>query len=139
MVSLKLIKNSEAQALALAGFMVSIGLIILTVYVNSAILSSIQSSQGETNFPKNEIRDIRIKTYEQVRLAASMTSDNATFIRLIDDYSEQISGLLAQKGVYVDIRAIPYSVGGEIRSVEIRIVYNDMNIDYESIETIFIY
>lgn len=132
-------KNCEAQVLVLTGFTISIGLIILTIFVNSAILSSIQSSQGETNFPKHEIRDIKIETYEQVRAATRKASDNTTFVKLISDYSDQLSKLLAQKGVYVDIRAIPYCVGGEIRSVEIRIVYNDMNNDYESIETIFIY
>lgn len=139
MVYLKFIKSGEAQVLALTGFVISIGLIILTVFVNSAILSSIQSSQGETNFPKHEIRDIEIKTCEQVRIAASKASDNTTFVKLIEDYNEQLSKLLAQKGVYADIRAIPYSVAGKIRSVEVRIVYNDMKNDYESIETIFIY
>ncbi len=139
MVYLKFIKSGEGQVLVLTGFIVAIGLIILTVFVNSAILSSIQSSQGETNFPKHEIRDIKIKTYEQVRIAAGKASDNTTFIKLVEDYSEQLSKLLAQKGIYADIKVIPYIVAGEIRSIEVRIVYNDMNNDYETIETIFIY
>jgi hypothetical protein len=139
MVYLNINESCEAQVLVLTGFIISIGLIILTIFVNSAILSSIQSSQGETNFPKHEIRDIRIKTYEQVRAAARKASDNTTFVKLISDYSDQLSKLLAQKGVYADIRVIPNCVAGKIRSIEVRIVYNDMNNDYESIETIFIY
>jgi hypothetical protein len=71
--------NNSGQWIALSGLVISLIIISLAVLANQAIISGYYSSDAALDFPKENIRELRLQTWENAALAKNLAySINAT-------------------------------------------------------------
>jgi hypothetical protein len=132
-------EDTSGQFILLTGIIISIGMVILLLYLNQSSMAGHSSSDSIMSFPKNDIRDIRQETlaeavalgiaendndhYEvsnaSLRGQARMNGFNASFI----NYSRDLTNIYALEGCLVDVSAIPYLDNQSIKNASVCIYY----------------
>jgi len=97
-----MIRDEKAQWIVLAGFTISISLVVLIVLLNLSFMSGYQASQAQLEFPMYELRELHDETYTEVNIIAMQ--DNTTTDEINDtmvNYGDLLSQLYAYHGQLV--------------------------------------
>lgn len=136
-----MLKDDSGQFLLLSGVIISLGMVILLIFINQSSMAGHSSSDSIMSFPKNDIRDIRTETVEEVQWIALRENNNPyligynattrgphrqdmfneSFVR----YAKDLSGLIAEKGCMVNVTCSPELNDQNISSAMIGIYYNN--------------
>ena len=142
------IKNNEkGQWIALSGLVISLIIISLAVLANQAIISGYYSSDAALDFPKENIRELRLQTWENAMLTKEIAYDiNATsnesmhviFENIFNNCSAQMEDLYAIHGETVGIKIMSINSTtnstntSDIGIVNVNIIYANGKTLYES-------
>ncbi|HTY91829.1 MAG TPA: hypothetical protein VMC84_11685 [Methanocella sp.] len=145
--------DDSGQFLLLTGVVISIGMVILLIFLNQSSMGGYSSSDSIMSFPKNDIRDLRIETInEAISLGArennnpyygynnstrgQIRSDmfNASFI----GYASDIASLSARNGYLASVSAIPGVENQTISNATVSVYYNNGETMYNETLTVVI-
>jgi hypothetical protein len=114
--------NNNGQWIALSGLVISLIIISLAVLANQAIISGYYSSDAALDFPKENIRELRLQTWENAALAKNMAyCINATS-------NESVRGIYA--GIFNNCSLQMedlYGIHGETAGIEIMSINSSSN------------
>ncbi|WP_406670539.1 hypothetical protein V7O67_00760 [Methanolobus sp. ZRKC4] len=85
--------NESGQMILIAGFIVGIGIVVLTVMLNNIVYASNTASDSsiETNvFDYSNVVQITVEAYEKAYADSNGGSDNAKFNAYLANYSEKV-------------------------------------------------
>jgi len=136
----KLIISKDGQWIVLSGFAVSIALIILTVFLNQAVMVGQQASQPVLEFPKQEIRELMAETRQEVvsaAIKANISSSNFTEVKrnmtpILDNYTRQVSQLFLSHGQFVNISLYNNQSTNTSTHVWVNVTFTDGTTYYRS-------
>jgi aromatic ring-cleaving dioxygenase len=139
-------KDDSGQFLLLSGVIISLGLVILLIFVNQSSMGGYSSADSILSFPKNDIRDIRAETvYEAQAIGAGenlnqylVGYDNTTrgpqrkamYEQSFKWYADNVTRLMAEKGTVVNLNSTAGLDGQRISNATIRIYYNNGETKY---------
>lgn len=137
--------NTNGQWIALSGLVISLIIISLAVLANQAILSGYYSSDAALNFPKENIRELKLQTWENARITKEMAYNiNATsnesipiiYENIFNNCSLQMKDLYAIRGETIDIKLISInSTNNSTNNSDIGIV--NVNLTYANGKTLY--
>jgi hypothetical protein len=123
------------------GIIISIGMVILLIFVNQSSMGGRSSSDSILSFPKNDIRDIRAETISEAQLIAAsenlnpydMDYDNSTrgshrqamYNQSFKWYADNLTSLMAEKGTVVNLKSAPGLNDQKICNATVSIYYNN--------------
>jgi hypothetical protein len=105
-------EDESGQFLLLTSVVVAVSLVVLLVFINQSSMSGYSSSESIMNFPKDNIRDFRAETINDVQHIAStenswpvnVTTKQLWFNSNISSSIYNTKQLYAQRGVVVDVQ-----------------------------------
>lgn len=132
---MRMVQDDSGQFLLLSAVIISLGLVILLIFVNQSSIAGHSSSESIMSFPKNDIRDIRAETVGEVKTISwslnqfnnsttgqqKIDTFNAEFAR----YAADIENLSAEKGCVVDVASVPQVKDKVIDNATVTIYYNN--------------
>jgi hypothetical protein len=136
-----LVKDDNGQIIIILAVIISVLLAGLSLLYAQNILAGNESAYTQLTFPKAEIQNLRNLVINELRYQA-INNPNS----FLDDYgyddilNEQIGALYASHGsyAYIEVYNITWSAGDTITSFNVRIVFSNPMIDYESNERVII-
>ena len=138
MASLSLFGNEKGQIIIILALIISILLAGLSLVYTQNILAGMESGVTQLSFPKNEIRDLKIIATEKLKEYATLSPDN--FLYYSEQINKQIEELYASRGSYasIDVIDVKTSADGTITSYTVRIVFSNVEVEYEDTQTIIV-
>ena len=138
MAGLKLISDEKGQIIIILALIVSILLAGLSLVYTQNILAGTESGITQLSFPKNEIRDLKIIATEKLKEYATLSPEN--FLYYSEEINKQIEELYASHGSYasIDVMDVKTSADGTITSYTVRIVFSNMEVEYEDTQTVIV-
>jgi hypothetical protein len=140
----KISHDDSGQFLLLTGIIISVGMIILLIFINQSSMGGYSSSDSIMNFPKNDIRDIRSETLSEAFAIGQLENNNLYaafpmtkgqhrldgFNASFNDYAWDIQNLTAANGCMVNVSAVPLIHNDTIANATIWIYYNNSETEY---------
>ena len=123
----------------MTGVIISIGMVILLLFINQSSMAGHSSSDSIMSFPKNDIREIRTETIQEatylgvnennnqylgnISPRGQLRSDafNTSFLY----YASNLTNLTAVNGCLVNVSAMPSIDSDYIKNATISIYYNN--------------
>jgi hypothetical protein len=133
-----MLKDDSGQFLLLSGIIISLGLVILLIFVSQSSVAGRSSSDSILSFPKNDIRDIRAETIAEVQsigmgenLNPYTSETNLTrgqhrqdmFNQSFERYATDLTGLMAEKGSVLNVKSVPEVKDQTISNATVSIYY----------------
>lgn len=118
-----LINDNKGQWITLSGLTISLSLIIVAILISQSAVTGYYSSNAVIEFPKEQIRELKIQTQETAKSAAQLSWElnNASnlsvfsnFTMLINKYSGQVNIIYAVHGRTVNISLFNYNQTNDI-------------------------
>lgn len=147
-----MMKDENGQWMLLAGLIVSISIIALSLLLSQAMVTGHQSSQAVLEFPKHEIRELVLETHREVIIAANeswsitgrktvtgnpvldelnRTDVRSNFTIMLQNYTNSTEYLYAYHGQMINISIINISFynntgqANNISKVNVSILFDD--------------
>lgn len=95
------LRNDEGQWIILAGFAISITIVILIVLLNLSFMAGHQSSQSEIDFPITELRELYDETYREVNTVAMQENETDVINNTMVNFGNLLSQLYSYHGQLV--------------------------------------
>jgi len=137
-MKMELVKDERGQWIISAGFLVSVGIVILALLLNQAMMGGYQSSGAILEFPKHDIRELVQETHREVIIAAdrawkmndgeNITAINLTFRKIMLNYTNSVEYLYASHGqkVYMNISSLSFNdTTNKTERVNVTILFSD--------------
>lgn len=119
----RLIGDDEGQWILMSGVTIAVGLIVLALVLNQAMLSGSQSSGAETYFPKNDIRELREESRMEARRMWHETGDSLNFTDASRDYSRRVAAIYASHGQVANVTMT--TTDNPNTNISIRVSFSD--------------
>ncbi|WP_174589797.1 hypothetical protein [Methanocella conradii] len=130
----KVLRDDSGQFLLLTGVIISIGMVILLIFLNQSSIAGHSSADSIMSFPKNDIRDIRNETIGEAYLIGERENKNTLhntsmkmnmFNASFNQYASNVTRLFEEKGCSVNLTAVPALDNSTISNATIYIYYNN--------------
>jgi hypothetical protein len=148
-------KDDSGQFLLLTSIVVSIGLVILLIYMNQSSVAGHASSESIMNFPKNDIRELKAETVNQAYLTAVDVNEDPSLGALggtgrqdaFNDsfkvYIAEVKSFYLEKGANVNITNLGCSFNASeapanqtLQTVNLSIYYDDSETTYDEVDSV---
>src|SRR5208337_1663799 len=144
-------RDDSGQFLLLTGIIISVGMVILLIFINQSSMGGYSSSDSIMNFPKNDIRDIRADTINEATYLGTLQNNNPysiynnttrgqhrsdMFNVSFNNYTRDMVNLTSLSGYAVDLSAVPSINNQTINNATVSIYFNDGETAYN--ETLII-
>ena len=138
MEGLRIVRDEDGQIIIILALIISILLAGLSLVYTQNILAGTESGITQLSFPKNEIRDLRTIAAEKLKEYTILSPDN--FLHYAEEINKQVGELYASHGSYASIEVIDLktSADGTITSYTVKIVFSNMEVEYEDTQTIIV-
>jgi hypothetical protein len=127
-------RDDSGQFLLLTGVIISIGMVILLIFLNQSSIAGHSSADSIMSFPKSDIRDIRNETIGEAYLIGDRENKNTShnssmkmnmFNASFSQFASNVTRLYEEKGCLVNLTAVPALDNGTISNATISIYYNN--------------
>ncbi|MCD1294138.1 hypothetical protein CUJ83_03910 [Methanocella sp. CWC-04] len=135
-------KDQSAQWILLSGIVIAVGLIVLMLLINTAMLTGHSSAESIMNFPKNDIRELKSESIKEAYILCKSTNEDVTistaqertnlFNSTFDRFVSDIIDIYAYRGAFVEIGCVPAANGTstKIENATLAISYLDGDTSY---------
>jgi hypothetical protein len=136
-MEIKNMQNDDSgQFLLLSAIIISLGMVILLIFINQSSMAGHSSSDSIMSFPKNDLRDISDETsneiYQLGRAQNGSNFNNSTALYIAD-----VQNLYRQKGTLVNVSCIAGVNDTVVENATLLIDYYDGETAYHENTTIF--
>lgn len=128
--------DDSGQFLLLSAIIISVGMVILLVFINQSSMAGHSSSDSIMSFPKNDLRDISSETSNEI-YQLGMAQNASTFNNSAALYAADIQSLYRQKGTLVNVSCIAGVNNTVVKNATLLIDYYDGETLYHENTTIF--
>jgi len=133
-----IVSNENGQIIVILAVIISILLSGLSLLYSQNMLAGNEAAYTQLTFPKNEIQNLRTMTLDELRYQAVYNPNS--FQEYSESYNVQVGALYASHGSYasVDVFNVTRAADDSITSFNVKIVFSNPVVDYESNEKIVI-
>ena len=121
-----LLRSDDGQWIIISGLIVAIGLIILSVLLNQAMISGGKASEAVLDFPKNDIREFRWEIYRWTNQNVTKMNEVAQ----IRNLTNQTRLLYGARGISVNFSVIEINATNQTANVTIFITDGTTTCNY---------
>jgi len=121
-----LLRSDDGQWIIISGLVVAIGLIILSVLLNQAMISGGKASEAVLDFPKSDIREFRWEIYRWADQNVTGINESAQLTNL----TNQTRFLYGIRGISTNVSVIEINAANRTANVTIFITDGTTTCNY---------
>lgn len=148
-------KDDSGQFLLLTSIVVAIGLVILLIYMNQSSVAGHASSESIMNFPKNDIRELKLETVNQAYFTAVDVNNDPSVSSLggqgrenefnasFNKYIAEVKSTYLEKGARINITNMGCSFNSSetpanqtLKVANVTIYYDDSETSYNEFDSV---
>lgn len=138
---MRLSRDDSGQWILLSGVIIAVGLIVLMLLLNTAMLTGHSSTESAMSFPKNDIRDLTSGSRQEAMVLAINLNNDPSFIdgdsritnftTSYNKFKTDMITVYTARGAVIDIQCTPYLSGKLIDHAVINVSYDNGNTKYK--------